>query len=430
MSKVVSVVKEEGLSVDEAPLGGGERFSVRQLIGIGLITRLFMATGTQMFFPFLPIIASGMGISTIAMGRLISLRSVVGLVSPFFGALADRRGYRQVMRIGLFLSALAYFLLGSSNAVWMAALGMMLAGLGSFIFTPALQAYLSARMPYARRARGLGVLEYSWALAGIVGLFAVGQLIEISSWRVPMFLIGGTLFVAGVFYKQLPSVGQLGEIAPTEQHAAREMAPTDSATQPTWKQVVSFFDLGANNRSTWATMWASGFIMFAALHVFISYGSWLSEEYGLSAGQLGQVAFVLGCGDLCGSVLVSVLNDRIGKRRGFLWGCGVSCVGFFVMPFFNTALVPAVIGIILARSSFEFTIVGSIPLLSEQVPEQRGKVLTLRSTTTFLGGVIAGFSSPWAYAHYGAWGLGLVSGVSMLIAFLLIVAFVRDAAAV
>ena len=82
-----------------------------------------------------------------------------------FGALADRRGYRDVMQIGLFLNALGYFIVGSSINVWMAAIGMMLGGLGHFVFGPTLQAYLSARLPYAQRARGLGILEYSWALA-------------------------------------------------------------------------------------------------------------------------------------------------------------------------------------------------------------------------------------------------------------------------
>lgn len=393
-----------------------EKYSVRQLIGIGVVTRLLMSTLTKMFWPFLPLIASGMNISLITMGWLLSLRSVVGLLSPWFGALADRRGYRDVMQIGLFLTAVGYFIVGSSTNVWMAAIGMMVGGLGDFIFGPTLQAYLSARLPYAQRARGLGMLEYSWALASIIGLFLVGQLIELSSWRMPFLLISSVLFVAAFWYKKLPSAHVPAKPTTTAQN-------TPSLT---WSNLVAFFDLGASNRSIWGILLASGFTLFGAIHLFLSYGSWLSQDYALGAAQLGQVAFILGCGDLCGSVLVSVLNDRFGKRRAFLWGCLPAALCFLVLPFFNNGLVAAVIGLVIVRFAFEFTIVSSIPLLSEQAPEQRGKALTMRSVTTFLAGVIAGISSPWAYAHYGVAGLSTVSAVSLLIAFVLIATLVKE----
>ena len=411
-----------------------EKYSVRQLIGIGVVTRLLMSTLTKMFWPFLPLIASGMGVSTIVIGWLLSSRSVVGLVSPWFGALADRRGYRDVMQIGLFLCAIGYFIVGSSTNVWMAGIGMMIGGLGDFIFGPTLQAYLSARLPYAQRARGLGVLEYSWALASIIGLFFVGQLIEISSWRAPFLLISSVLFVIAFWYKNLPEADQPVQTTPPQgvRKGPPPPVPALSAAEELEEglgvgaNLVKFLDLGPNWRSTWATMFASGFVLFGAIHLFTSYGTWLSQEYALGAAQLGQVAFILGCGDLCGSVLVSVLNDRFGKRRAFLWGSLIAAICFLSLSFFNSGLIAAVIGLILVRFAFEFTIVSSIPLLSEQVPEQRGKVLTLRSISSLLAGVIAGISSPWAYATYGVIGLSAISSISVLVGFAMIVAWVRE----
>ena len=47
-------------------------------------------------------------------------------------------------------------------------------GLGIACFVPNLHAYLSARLPYSLRARGLGMVEYSWALTGIIGAVALG----------------------------------------------------------------------------------------------------------------------------------------------------------------------------------------------------------------------------------------------------------------
>jgi len=114
----------------------------------------------------------------------------------------------------------------------------------------------------------------------------------------------------------------------------------------TLSNIVAFFDLGASTRSTWGILFASGFVLFGAMHLFISYGSWLSQEYALGAAQLGQVAFILGCGIWYGSVLVSVLNDRFGKRRAFLWGCLLASICFLALPFFKNGLIAALIGLV------------------------------------------------------------------------------------
>ena len=153
------------LSTDEIVQPDADNnISVTRLLGIGLATRFMVDTGVQIFFPFLPIIARGMGISTVIMGQLVSLRSLMGLFSPLFGTMADRRGYRFTMRLSLLLVGLGFLMVGISRSVWLAAPGMALMGLGSFSFVPTLQAYLSNRLPYQQRARGLGNL---WSMLGL-----------------------------------------------------------------------------------------------------------------------------------------------------------------------------------------------------------------------------------------------------------------------
>ena len=92
------------ISPQDNTLATPKDISVGRLLGIGLATRLLIDTGVQIFFPFLPIFAQGMGLSTVIMGRLMSLRSVMGLLSPFFGTMADQRGYRFTMRLTLLLA--------------------------------------------------------------------------------------------------------------------------------------------------------------------------------------------------------------------------------------------------------------------------------------------------------------------------------------
>lgn len=393
--------------------------SFRRLIGTSIAAKLLIDTQTQIFSPFLPIIAAGLGVDVVTMGRLLGLRNAVGMLAPFFGTLADRRGYRLVIRLGLLFTALGVFLIGSSQQLWQATLGIALCGIGVSSFLPTLQAYVSARLPYTQRARALGMIEYSWALTGIVGLSAIGWLIEKTNWRVPFFLLGGGLVVMSFVFAALPS----GETSSQHETMSKLTSPpTDQGRG----SLGTFFTLGSNARSAYSNIFAGALTFFAAYQVMVIYGAWLGDQYKLDAVRLGTVALFLGFFDLAASVSVSLFTDRIGKWRSVLLGNLGALLGYCLMPFLNIGIVPAVLGIALARGCFEFTIVSHFPLLSEQVPEQRGKVLTLGSVGTLGAGTIASFTAPWLYTHYGASGVSLVSLISVCGAIVLLLAWVRE----
>ncbi len=390
--------------------------SVKKLIGIGLITRLLIDTAVQMFFPFLPIIANGMGTTTVTLGRLVSLRSSMGLLAPLFGVMADRRGYRSTMRLGLLLGAIGYTIVASSNAIWMTAIGMIFGGLGTFSFVPTLQAYISTRLPYQQRAKGLGILEYSWALSGIIGLFLVGRLIAATNWRIPLYLIAGGMFISAILYGRLPSV-----------EAARESKLKSLHLTP-WQQLKSFFIFHENQRSTWSVFFVAFLIMMGAMTIFINYGTWLAQSYDVDAASLGTVALIIGLADLSGSVLASVTGDRVGKRRSLFIGLVGSAIAYFCLPFFDISLFTAVFGLVLTRIAFEYGVVNILALASEQVPSQRGKVMSMAAASALLGSTIAGFFSPTLYETYGLRLITFIPVVAMLIGLLTVIFLVEGQA--
>ena len=186
----------------------GRTMSLPRLISICISARLLIDLTTQMFNPFLPIFAAGLRTDVVVMGRLVSVRSIMGLLAPLFGSLADRFGYRLVLRGALLTGAAGLAVVGSSRSIAQALVGMVLLGLSTAGFVPTLQAYLSARLPYAQRARGIGILEYSWALTGIVGLSLTGWLIAATSWRTPFFVVSGGLALMAVVFGVLPSAAE------------------------------------------------------------------------------------------------------------------------------------------------------------------------------------------------------------------------------
>lgn len=388
-----------------------------RLIGVSIGAKLMVDTASQIFFPFLAIIAAGLGTDVVTMGRLVSLRSATGLVAPAFGVEADRRGYRRMIRLGLLLGAAGLLGLAASRGVWTAALAMVVMGLGITAFIPTLQAYVSGRLPYSRRARGLGMLEYSWALTGIVGLSLAGYLMAVTSWRAPLLLLAGGMAVMYFVFGHMPA-------AHHPPHAPEE---TPGVARLPWaRRVRIFFHLGGNARSTYSTILTGGLAYFAAMQLFIIYGVWLGDAFGFSAATLGTTALVLGCFDLAASVAVSLFTDRIGKRRSVILGTVVALSAYALLPVVAVTARPAVAALAVARLGFEFSIVAYFPLLSEQTPEQRGKVMTLGVAFSQLLNTVAAFTAPWLYTHFGIGRLMQLSAASAVAALLVAIFLVRE----
>ena len=351
------------------------------------------------------------------MGRLVSLRSAMGLLSPAFGAAADRYGYRLVLRLGLLLSAAGMLVVGVSPSAWPAARGMVIAGLGMAAFVPTLHAYLSARLPYSRRGRGLGMLEYSWALTGIFGLYLMGQLINVAGWRAPFFVLSAGLVVMAVVFSALPSARD----ASAHAHADHPKPPRASIPA----RVLNFFRLGDNALSAYAAIGVSSANHFAAVQLMIVYGAWFSAEYGLSATQLGTVALIFGVCDLVASVSVSLFADRIGKRRSLLIGSVGALAGYLLLPWLNTGMVIAVIGVAVTRGFSSSPSSVASPCSANRSP-QRAKVMTLSSAISLGAVTLANFVAPALYAGYGITVVAVTSTVAAVVGLVLLLLFVRE----
>lgn len=381
------------------------------LVGIALVIRLVVGTGLQIFGPFLTTMASGLGVSVIVMGQLVGLQIASGLTSPLFGVLAERVGYRPVMRGGLLAAAVGLFVLGGSQSVWVAIVGMLLTGVGFFCFVPLIQAYLSKQLPDEQRASGMTIVEYSWALSAIIGLFLMGKLIEAAGWRAPFFVLGVGLLIGWFLLGFLPPVEMA--IKPTERESDLSF----------YEKIRAYLNL---NRSAWAVCAVQGMISFSFNNLLLVYGVWFESEYELSIAELGTVGLLVGVAFLFGGVTVSLIVNHLGGRRTLLWGVSAAMLACFMLPFFNIALIPALVGLFLATVCLEFSSVGSVPFLSQQLPEQPGKILTLGLAMALIGSTIGSFTGPWAYTEYGVSGPGTIAGLAMLVGVGMIVGWVRE----
>lgn len=408
---------------------------VGYLVALGMGAKFFVDTANQVFNPYLIIFAAGAGVSTITMGHLVSLRNLSGLISPLIGSLADHIGYRRVMRLSLALSGIGVLFFAYGLGLPVLVIGMVLWGIGQGSFTPVVHSYLSSLLPYHRRARYLGILEYSWALAGILGLFSIGFLIESFGWRLPLYLLGGGLIAASLLMGTLPKTGhaphQESEETEPENKGAEPKLQANEATgrgKKKWYLALrDFFYLGAHQSSAWAAVLVNVFNFFAIFHIMIVHGAYLEAEYAFTPTKLGLVALLMGLFDWGGSILVSIAGDRIGKRRSVMIGISGMLLFFALMPVLTLNVYMALAGLIIPRFFFEFATVSNFPLLSEQYPAKRGKVLSFGVAGGLVGTTIAASTGPVSYYSAGVWGLGPVSAAAVLISLFLILKLVKDA---
>jgi predicted MFS family arabinose efflux permease len=353
----------------------------RILIPIFTIIRTIFNTLHRMVYPFLTVLGRGVGVDITTMSYLLTVRSVVGTVGPFAASAADRRGRKFGM-----LSGAALFTLGAGVVVFWPtfpglAVSILLATLGKYIFDPSMIAYLGDRIPYETRGRTLAVTEFSWSLAFILGIPLAGFLIRTRGWMAPFplfALLGAVIFITLLFLlpKDTPSPDEPGPAA-------------------NFRLVLTTLPALAG-----LTM---GLCSSAANEVVnLIFGVWLEQSFGLQITALAAASAVIGLSELGGEGLVAAFVDRIGKPRAVALGLAVNCLAALALPLVGRSEVGALAGLFFFYISFEFTLVSSIPLMTELVPSARATMMAFNVAALSLGRALGDLLAPRLYAA-GFW---------------------------
>jgi predicted MFS family arabinose efflux permease len=346
-------------------------------------TRVVLNTMHRMVYPFLPVFGRGLGVDLAALSLALTFRSTAGAFGPFLASVADSRGRKAGMLFGLLL-----YLAGVSLVVFWPVypaflLALILTMLGKYVFDPSMQAYLGDRVSYRRRGLVLAVTEVGWSLSFIAGVPLMGLLIARGGWMAPFPLLALLGLLAIVMLSWL---------------LPRDPAPL--AGRP---------GLMANFRSllTYAPALAGlamGLSFSAANEVVnLVFGVWMEDSFGLKIAALGAASAVIGLSELGGESLAAGLVDRLGKTRAVGSGLVLNGLAALALPFLGLNLAGAVAGLFLFYITFEFTLVCSIPLMTEILPAARATLMAANSAGLSLGRALGALLAPSLY------GLGTAS---------------------
>jgi predicted MFS family arabinose efflux permease len=363
------------------------RLRFQLLIFMGL--RTVLNTLHRMVYPFLAVFARGLGVDVTMLSIVLTGRSFVGMFAPVLGAIADQRGRRFGMLLGIFLFIMGMSLVALAPSFTTFSIALLLAILSKYLFDPSMQAYFGDRIPYERRGTALAVTEGAWSLAFIAGVPLMGWLIARFGWNAPFPLLAGLgLVMFFVIWRIVPRADASQKPAATSMKNVRAVLTNLPALAG-----ISI------------ALWASA----ANELVNLIFGVWLEDSFGLKIAALAGASAVIGLSELSGEGLVALTTDRLGKPRALTLGLIGNILASLLLPIVGRTELGALVGLFLFYITFEYVLVSHIPLMTEVMPNARATLLSFNVTGHSFGRMIGALVATFVYERFGFFPVTLIA---------------------
>lgn len=347
---------------------------------IFMVLRTILNTMHRMVYPFLAVFARGLGVEIITLSYVLTARSFVGMFAPILGTIADQRGRRFGMLVGIFLFVAGMGLVTLIPSFLTFSIALLLAILSKYLFDPSMQAYLGDRIPYERRGTALAITEGAWSLAFVAGVPLMGWLIARSGWTAPFPLLAGSgLAMFVVIWLVAPRSDRSGLTAASMQNVRAVLTNVPAIAG------ISI------------ALWASA----ANELVNLIFGVWLEDSFGLKIAALAGASAVIGLSELSGEGLVALTTDRLGKPRALALGLAGNILASLLLPVVGRTETGALVGLFLFYITFEYVLVSHIPLMTEVMPNARATLLSFNVTGHSLGRMIGALVATFIYQRFG-----------------------------
>ncbi len=360
--------------------------------------KLTTNTAARFVYAFLPAIARGLGVSLSAAGVLASVRWGMGVTTPFVIRAAGTEHRRRVALTGLGLFVFGALVTAATGVFVGAMVGFALMGVAKPVFDTAAQAFVSDRVPYARRARTVGLIESTWAVSFLVGAPAAGWAIERWGWTAPFWAVG--LVGAALVVPVARSFRSNAEV-PVAAGGIR------------W------------DRSSIGFLTATVAVVGSVELVLITFAAWLETDFAFTVAGLAGVAFAIGCGELLAEGATVLFTDRLGKVRSVVAGLGLSVIAYLVMAGAASSQA-AVASLVAGIAAFEFALVSSISLATELQRNARMAFLSRLVVAQATGRAVAAVAGVALYAAGGMAAVAVTAAATAAIAAVVILRSVRD----
>lgn len=375
--------------------------SFNAFIGVATFSKLMLNTARRMVYPFAPELSRGLGVPLTAITSLIAVNQATAILGPLGALFADRHGNKPILLLAVALCFIGCLGIALFPVYGVVLAGLFLTGLAKSLFDPSLQAQVGTQVPYAQRGRIIGITEISWAGATLITIPVAGLVMSHFSWQTPFKIVAILTFICFfLLFKLAPAQRCLNDNLPGKKaHQA----------QVNWKALIRKKKVAG----------LLGFIFFMSLandNLFVIYGVWLENACGLSLAEIGMSTVLIGMAEFFAESGSALFSDKMGLKKSVFFGTAATAAIYVVLPFTASTLPLILSGLFALFLCFEFTIVSSMSLGTELVPEFRAATMAAFYAVGGIGRIIGAFSGGLIWSAYGIQGICLVSGVCSVFA--------------
>ncbi|MBU8849000.1 MAG: MFS transporter, partial [Desulfobacterales bacterium] len=364
-----------------------------EFITITTFTKLLFNITRRLIYPFAPEFARGLNVELSAITSVIAVNQATSLLGPVGASFADKYGYKILMLLSLGMLTIGTFAVGLIPIYSVLVICFFLAGLAKSIFDPSLQAFIGNFVPFEKRGQIIGITELAWAGSTLIGIPIAGVVIERFSWQTPFFIIGGLCLVCFFIILKIMPKDKKNTIPPE----------TRTSMKSNWKTIIK-------DRKVLGILSFVFFMSLANDNLFVIYGAWLEQSYSLSLAAIGFGTVLIGLSEILGEGCTIFFSDRIGLKKSIIIGVSLCTGAYFLLPVLDIGLGYVLAGLFLVFFTFEFTIVTSMSLSTELVPELRASTMSAFFAIAGIGRVAGAFSGGIIWSNFGLLPICLISG--------------------
>jgi MFS family permease len=331
-----------------------------------------VAVGFGVVAPALPVFARDFGVGHTAAAAVISAFALMRFVAaPASGRLVDKMGERAVMLTGIFFVAGSTAISGLSQSYLQLLLLRSVGGIGSAMFTVSAVSLLLRVVDADRRGQANGLFQGGFLVGGLMGPVVGGLLTEITP-RLPFFVYGGALAVAGVIGALFLAKATLHE---------RLSAQSVDGERTTLREALRNRAYQAALVTNFGTGWAVFGVRSSLIPLFVVEGLQVGAIWtgiGFLVGSSVQAALLISAGKFA---------DMAGRRPAMILG-GVLAIAASLVVTFSSTLPTYLLAMGLFGAGSAYLGVAPGAVIGDVVRGRGGQVVAVFQMSADLGSIL------------------------------------------
>jgi len=295
----------------------------RRNLFILVFSLLVVMLGFGMVIPVFPFLIDKLGASGSALGVLVATAALTEfLFGPIWGSISDRVGRKPILMIGMFGYALAMFLFGIADKLWMLLVFRALSGILSSATITTTMAYIGDSTSEKQRGGGMGILGAVAGAGTVIGP-GIGGLLAGDSLTTPFFVSAILALLSLLLVALL-----LPESLPVEARAVQGQKIKLIRFDEFWRALTGPIGL---------LLLIAFLATFGTSNFESIFGLYMLRKLNYGPEQVGGILTLVGAIALIGrGLLTGFVTEHWGESTVIKTSLVVGAVGFVLLLFANT----------------------------------------------------------------------------------------------